>query len=170
MLELHDITESLLDHDDGSCRDVTFQSCSWDGVALAVDDLARTFRTEAAHDSEGLVIPTPFGAAVGLLAASTQPGYLCFLFESAVSIIQRLQLFVGKDEVGAPLVEATFFPEDVDQTGNVKECFVRWANDLQAVLRAQRYYARYENASWTLGDVGPTSGVFLVSNELSDGA
>ena len=30
-----------------------------------------------------------------------------------------------------------------------------------------RYYARYENASWRFGDIGPESGVFLASDASS---
>ena len=170
MRELHDVIEALFDEDDGSCRELTFQGSSWDGVAIAVEKLARGSRTEAAHDEEGLEISRPFGDSVAQFSTSTRPVSMYFIFESEACIVKRVRLFVSKDDDGSPYVEITFFPEEVDRSSDVKQRFVGWSDELQVTLRAQRYYARYENASWRVGDVGPTSGVFLVSNDLRDGA
>ena len=61
-------------------------------------------------------------------------------------------------------LELTFFPGDVARTPSLRRDFIEWANQMQRCLRARRYHARYENASWELGDTGPDSGVFLVSD------
>jgi hypothetical protein len=73
------------------------------------------------------------------------------------------------EESEAPFVELTFFPEDVVRTPELGKDFVEWADGIRAQLRARRMFARYENASWALGDVRAGSGVFLVSEVVDPG-
>ena len=88
------------------------------------------------------------------------------LFKLGAGPITNLQAFVCSAEDGSPFVELTFFPEDVRQTPSLRSEFIAWADNLKSRLRARRYYARYENASWRFGDIGANSGVFLVSDDV----
>ena len=76
--------------------------------------------------------------------------------------VRDLQIFLFREADGTPFVELTFFPEDVAKTGDVRTTFLQWLEALRDMLGAHRCYARYENASWTFGDVAQGSGVFLV--------
>jgi hypothetical protein len=84
------------------------------------------------------------------------------VFDAGTGLLSHLQIFVSHENEGNALVELVFFPEDVDKQ-NLRETFLEWVHKMQKLLQAPCSYARYENHSWTLGDVGPQSGVFLVS-------
>ena len=59
MKELHDITTSLLDDRDGSCRDLNFEEPTWDGVARMLDALSTAFEALSATDHEGRTLLHP---------------------------------------------------------------------------------------------------------------
>ena len=160
MMELHDVAAALLD-DDGSCRDVNFENPTWDGVATLFENLLQHFHVASAGDHEGREIPEPIPSSVVALAQTG--GFAQVFFSDGTGLVTRFQVFVSSEEDGSPFVEITFFPQDLDRDQDVKRVFVEWTDELQALLRARRYYARYENASWKFGDLSPTGGVFLVS-------
>jgi hypothetical protein len=89
---------------------------------------------------------------------------------SSMGPLQNLQVFICSEEDGSPFVELTFFPDDVESGPFLRRDFIAWARQMQTHLGARRYYARYENASWRLGDTGPQSGVFLVSDDITQNA
>jgi hypothetical protein len=163
--ELHDIVRALTDYAEGFCRDVTFVGSTWEGVDALIEHLERLFNRESATDNEGQqVLGSVSGGAI-------KTGSVHLVLGDGSGVLRRLQVFVDQGEVDEhPRVELTFFPEDVVRAGNVRQNFIDWLDDARRHLQARRYYARYENASWTLGDTGPTSGVFLVSNEAEHDA
>jgi hypothetical protein len=85
-------------------------------------------------------------------------------------MLRNLQAFICCEDDGSPFVGLTFFPDDVRQTSFLRDEFITWAQMLRLRLGAQRYYARYENASWQFGDISAQSGVFLVSDDIAEDA
>jgi len=92
------------------------------------------------------------------------------IFNAGVGLIRNLQVFICSEEDGSPFVELTFFPDDVVPGPFLRRNFIGWAQRMQTHLRARRYFARYENASWRFGDTGAQSGVFLVSDDITQDA
>jgi hypothetical protein len=163
MRELIDIVTSLLDVD-GACRDVTFEGSSWNGVADLIRCLQASYPDCSASAQEVRALTGPLAAS--LSRAIRDKGCVLIEFRRGPGIIKRLQVFVSGEADGSPFVELTFFPEDVKPTQELRCDFIEWADTMQRHLRARCYYARYENASWQLGDISSTGGVFFVSDEL----
>lgn len=166
MTDLHDIATSLLDRD-GSCRDVNFEHPVWCGVDDMIRRLRSTFKKIKVFDSGGNTINE---LAPGSVFSAAKNGFVQLVLEEGSDLIANLQVFVALEDDGTPFVELTFFPEDVKATSNLKRDFITWADEIRRLLRADRYFARYENASWEFGDLGPTSGVFLVSEHAKPNA
>jgi len=78
--------------------------------------------------------------------------------------MRHLQIWASSENPERPLVEALFFPDEINKK-DLRANFLEWASQMCTRLEAIRYYARYENWSWTVGDIGPGSLVFLVSSE-----
>ena len=152
-----DLVSCLLD-DDGSCRDLNFEAPSWKGVQRTLQSLGRMFADGSVSDHEGRNPPEPYPIS---LASIPRDGGSAVLQEGS-GPLSRLQVFVAAENDGSPFIELTFFPEDVAQTQDLRGEFMRWADGLRTELEARRLYVRYENASWELGDVGSSSGVFFV--------
>lgn len=163
MKELHDIATSLLDAD-GSCRDINFEAPTWEGVEDLMGSLVGSYKNASATDREGRTIATLPRA---LLEAARDSGSVHLILKEGDGPIKFLQVFVFSEEDGAPFVELTFFPADIERTPTLRDEFIEWAEAARARLGALRYYARYENASWEFGDTGANSGVFLVSDEAA---
>jgi len=98
-----------------------------------------------------------------LQSVQTRGGAVQILLAGGHQLVSHLQMFVSDGASPCPFVELTFFPQDVLQRPGLRERFVRWLQGMQRTLGATRAYARYENASWTFGDVAAGSGVFFAS-------
>jgi len=160
--ELHDIFECLSDAD-GSARVVTFEHCSWNGVEELISGLGTTFERYTATYGEGEETTNP--APTSVVSSVKQKGLGHLVFYTGVGLMKHLQIWVWMSEnAERPLVEALFFPDEID-TRDLRGTFLEWASGMCTRLEAVRYYARYENWSWTVGDIGPGSLVFLVSSE-----
>ena len=160
MDELHDLVESLTIHDDGSCRDVNFLCPTWEGVDRFVASIDASFVRSSAVNGEGRTIE---GRISTLVASGKGTAHL--VFESGTGVLRRIQVFVYCEDDGSPFIELTFFPEDVVQSPALQRDFTEWAQGACRQLQARRLFVRYENASWTFGDTGSNSGVFLVFGE-----
>lgn len=167
MREFHDVVASLLDVD-GACRDLNFEHPTWAGVGDLIGHLGNSFKEVSASDLEGHVIAEVDPGSVS--TAARESGSAHVVFGEGSGLIKRLQVFVVREADGSPFVELTFFPDDVEPAENLRADFLIWANDLRACLKARRYYARYENASWRFGEIGADSGVFLVSDLVAPDA
>ena len=161
MKELHDIAASLINAD-GSCRDINFEAPTWEGVEDLMANLIGSYGNASATDGEGRTVATLPNA---LLETARDIGSVHLILREGSGLIKFLQVFVFSEEDGAPFVELTFFPDDVERTPTLRGDFIEWANTMRARLGARRYYARYEDVSWQFGDTGANSGVFLVSDE-----
>lgn len=167
MKELHDVASALLDVD-GFCRDLNFERPTWAGVGALTGRLQESFKEISATDLQGHEIADVSPESVSYAARDS--GSVRLLFGGGTGLIRHLQLFIVREAGGSPFVELTFFPDDVRPAEDLRTEFLSWANDLRACLRARRYYARYENASWRFGDIGDGSGVFLVSDPVAPDA
>jgi len=166
MAKHEDIAASLLDLDDGSCRDINFEAPTWDGVEELIVSLAGSFKKASGTDGDGRDILGDFPASV--MAAAHNNGGVYLVFDKGRSPIRCLQVFVLPEADGSPFVELKFSPVDVETSETLTDDFIRCVDDIRKQLRAKRYYVRYENASWEFGDTGRYSGVFLASDEVDD--
>jgi len=159
MEEFHDIARSILDDDDGSCLDLNFDRPTWAGLGKAFEYLLEAFDTAAATRGDGGEIPEP---KPDRLVETTAGGEsLHVILNGGHDLFRNMQVFACRDADGGPFLELTFFPSDVQRIPNLRNAFVEWVQMVRDLLAASRAYARYENASWKQGDVGPNSGVFL---------
>lgn len=158
-----EFTAFLVD-DEGTCRELTFQGSTREGVCAGIEWLDARGRFESASDDTGTDLQRPLRAALTALAEHREPRSATFTFVDDLGVVRRGLVFVAFSPDEAPFVEISFFPEDVNASGDVSASLTTWAETLRAELRARRYFFRYENASWVLGDVGRWSGVFCVSD------
>jgi hypothetical protein len=162
MSHLPDLVESLLD-DDGSCRDLNFESPTWPGVEALLAAFEVTCGAASGCDQQGESLDGPLAEAA--VAAARGGRHVSLDFGDCSGPIKNLQAFVCAEKNGAPFVEITFFPTDVVRSETLRSDFIAWAAKLQSLLEARRIYARYENVSWRLGDTQPGAGVFWVGEE-----
>jgi len=163
--EIGDIVASLLD-DDGSCRDLNFDEPTWEGVGAMISQFSRSFSSGVVRDDSGEPASRSYPDSMAVLL----DGGGAAVLESGGPPIHRIQVYIFVEEDGSPYVELTFSPEDVAVTPSLRTDFIDWAEGVRVALRARRYYARYENVSWDFGDIGPASGVFLVSDGVDGDA
>jgi hypothetical protein len=166
MLDSLKAVEAALQDWDGSTRDLNFDSATWEGVSGLVRDFNPEFASArvgcSSADTTELQIDDVDEALRGV---QRNGGSAQILLDGGTGFVRHLQIFVSASTASSPNVELTFFPPDVRQVPNVGACFVEWACRARAILGASAVYARYENASWVLGDVAPESGVFFYSEE-----
>ncbi len=161
MRELQDIEAALLDVD-GFCRDVNFEGVTWDGVAQLVRYLEPSFEERSARDRDGNLLNEPHSKTT--IASTRESGAAHLTYNRGSGIVKHLQVFICREDNGSPFVALTVFPQDVVRSQDLKHDFIEWVNEMCAHLQAKRYYCRYENASWSLGDTDTMSGVFIISN------
>jgi hypothetical protein len=158
---LHDVRECLLDQD-GSCRDINFETPTWPGAFRLVGQLEAQF----ARVCLGTSTFTEFqDASTAMSRVQRDRGHAQLLFREGNGLLAELQLFVSVEKDGTPFVEITFFPQDVIPVPSLSDAFITWVRDVRKALCSCCSFVRYENASWTFGDIGPNSGVFIVSND-----
>ena len=156
------IDAALLDVD-GSCRDMNFDRATWPGVRSLIDRARREFGdVRVGFTSHGTDEVQVADVEVALDLVEQRGGCVQLLLNHGSSVLRHLQIFASSAP-GEPLfVELSFFPQDVLPQVDPHVPFGAWADSVSNVLGATRYFVRYENASWTFGDVGAGSGVFLV--------
>lgn len=162
MMELQDIVASLTNND-GTCRDVSFDGPSWEGVVRLIEDLEPCFHDCSVTDDEGQVFPSLSAASTAW--AGHDGGSVFAVLGRGTGFLKRLQVFISTNDGSSPFVELTFFPEDVEHRDHLKRDFIEWVDKMRCLSGARRCYARHENASWQMADVSPESGVFLVCDE-----
>lgn len=156
-----DFEKSILD-DDGSCREITFECPTWPGVERMLLSIAEEFESGKVVDRHGRPVSGALGSAVGSLVPV---GGIADLI-GGTGPISSMQVFVGSDG-GLPFVELTFRPTDVrvKEGEPLRNRILEWVDTLLAMLQARRYYIRYENVSWSMGDLCGRAGVFYVSDK-----
>ena len=164
MNELLSIETALLD-DDGSCRDVNFSEPTWIGVTQLVKGLGQNFRERRAHNDDGHPLTESHWRKVKSSVLET--GSVHLDYRDSLGVLINLQIWIASEEDGSPFIELTFFPEDLAEMDRLGENFIAWVDAARATLQANRYFCRYENASWRFGDTSQQSGVFFASNGYS---
>jgi hypothetical protein len=160
MEEFHDIVTSVLDAD-GSCRDINFDCPTWAGLEQALKCLFESFGDITVRTDDGAEAEK---SRPSHLVKSIRGGTpLHVLLSRGRGLFRNMQIFASKEENGSPFVELTFFSDDVEQSSTLRGDFIKWVETIRDLMAASRAYARFENASWKQGDVGPSSGVFLVA-------
>lgn len=144
--------ESLLDRD-GSTRDVNFTPVTREALVSFLEYLTADYRLDSACDIDGEDV-VPIVTALGfadVIQGST--GYVHATLSNPSAIIRFLQFFVfwNADEPGFG-VEVSFFPEDITKEQLTLDAFCKMLSNWNAVLQADDYFVRYENASWKLYD------------------
>ena len=163
MIDRSGIMAALTDVD-GTCRDINFEGYSWEGVEGLLSYLVECSNSAPALDGQGRQMDPIPGS---LVEAARKTGCVHLSLGEPCELIGHLQVFIATNEDKSPFVELTFFPEDIETTESLEGDFIEWLDSVQLRLGAQRYYVRYENASWQTGDTSPSSGVFLVSDEVA---
>jgi hypothetical protein len=157
------LRDALLDVD-GSCRDITYDGASWDGIGKLLLHLRK-------HYSKMKGSRSPLGEDVtSALLADEMPSVLpkepdtfCLLVaEDSSAMISHLQIFVAREKDDSPFIEMTFFPQDLRASDDLVQRFRDLADNWAQLLDASKYYVRYENASWKFGDCSFGSGVVFV--------
>jgi len=162
-----DVEAALREHD-GSCRDINFTDATWDGLHDLVQAMSADFgRVSVGSTSRDTHDAAITNVAVALDLARRVGGMAQIILNEGRGFVAHLQIFVfGIPGESSPDIELTFFPQDIRSTAGLGASFLAWADRAQALTRSSGYYARYENASWTSGDVSPASGVFFVRTPL----
>ena len=157
----------VFDYADGLCRDVNFEGGDWVGVSRLLAWFQGAYPVVQGHDHEGAdVVALLSASAEELRVALHGQGYLHYHGSQASGLIKDIQVFVGPEEDGSPFVEITFFPEYIDKQQYTTDGFVALVDHWRSLLRAVRFFVRYENASWELGDTGAHSGVIFTSDDI----
>ena len=161
MADFHAVETALLEHDDGSCRDVNFLEPTWDGVTTLIKRFEQVFGERTASDGEGNPLTEPHWQH--LIASVLKTGYVHMVYRNSAETLTNVQAYVTSEDNGSPFIELTFFPEDLAQARNLGRDFIAWIDGAQTTLQARHYYCRFENASWSFGDVSRYSGVFFAT-------
>lgn len=153
--------EKLNSLDGGSCRDLTFSALTDQQAKSLVFWLCEIYpETEvnaySSIDSAEIEPTMFFGSKFHSMHISAK---------SSVSVVQRLQLFLFREKDGSFFSELTFFPEDVLTKGNLLQMINNWLDGIVEKVKPTEYYLRFENASWTFGEVSEYSGVILYEND-----
>jgi hypothetical protein len=163
-MKKNSVAACLLDID-GSCRDINFEAPTWAGIKKLITLLEADFKSTTSSDTHGHELGKPFSENFSLPARNGEYARMCF--NEGEGLITDIQVFVCTEENSVPFIELTFFPDDLRQSPTLEADFVAWAEELRLTLESQRYYVRYENASWQFGEISPHSGVFLVSDGVA---
>ena len=150
MRELHDIVECLCDAD-GSARVVTFEHCSWNGVEELITGLRTSFERYTATYTDEEVATNPSPASVVSSAQEKGIGHL--VFDTGVGLMKHLQIWVLSENGERPLVEALFFPEDIDKK-DLREAFLKWQAECVLGLRQSAIMQGMKTGLGQLGILG----------------
>ena len=158
-----DFRTGLLDPDSGSARDINFAGLTLPDVLIVVRRVLAFTNDGSACNGDGveLSLDTQIVYNATLATAHTQ---LCLSSDSTP--FRHFQPFSCIHD-DAPFVELTFLPDDIVDRADPLTSVVRFVNGLCVGTSVSDYFVRYENASWDLGDTGPTSGVIFTKADVA---
>lgn len=149
--------ERILDCD-GSCRDITFTPTSESATVAFLHALLTQYHVDWACDYNGHDRSQQLHTDESLDGID---GYLHVILIDDQALIPHLQLFIDQDQAsGEYCLEATFFPNDLDAQRFSMSKFRKLIDNWNAILQADDYFVRYENASWQLYDVTDLSVIY----------
>ena len=148
---------------DGSCRDINFDGVKWSGVEAYINKVSGLYSSLKcqAWEPEGEAIEVDSKEIVKRLKIPKTSAQI--YSEDINNIIKQLQIYLFTEENGQPFIELTFFPEDINIELKDIDLFIKLIKDWNDTLAANKYYVRYENASWEFGDISKYSGIIYTS-------
>ncbi len=161
LADLDRIRDELLERD-GSCRDVNFVGMTWADALTILRRLIERADTGTAVDANGGALQLD-ASIVHEASRTTSHVHLCL--ESSSVPFTHFQCFIFAD-TDVPFMELTFFPDDIVHSDAPLREVVHFLDSLCAGTSITDYFVRYENASWTFGDNGPTSGVIFTRSTV----
>lgn len=157
-----DIEEQVIDID-GSCRDINFPDVGRSEAVALLNQMKQSCKLKNSTDSEGNIISTQ-GIIKRLSSSDTETISSYWLCQGLVS---QVQLFISWAKGEEIFVEITFFPQDVDTTAYTLTEFTGWLKPILVALSTSTYFVRYENSSWSYGDISETSGVIFTNSQYA---
>ena len=155
------IEEQILDKD-GTCRDIAFPIISVEGASKLLDLFATSFNLNVARDLEGETLSISQAQRYIDTAVS---GMIHAIWQSS-ELITHIQLFLDWENRDFS-AEITFFPDDIIQERFSMERFYQFLEPIVQAANSEKFYVRYENASWNIGDTGKGSGVIFSHEEFN---
>ncbi len=151
-------TKLALSEDDGSCRDINFAAPDPARLLDMLEDLQSQFGEVYGHTWEGDEFSHvgPDGA-YGYFQST---GDVELELREGRGLISNLQVYLFREKDGSLFIELTFFPEAL-QGEKPAERLIALAARWKSILRAEKVFCRYENASWRL-EAGDSDDVFWV--------
>ena len=144
-MDREEISKYLLDSD-GSTRDITFTPANRENVLAFMKEIFSGYKSTSLNDNEGESITPSVEALESCL--NTEEGYIHGVFESNISLIRNIQVFLDWPEDGKFGVELSYFPQDINSDlfefdKFFKKIYMWWDK-----LESEEIFIRYENASW----------------------
>ncbi|MGE3180606.1 MAG: hypothetical protein AB7N71_03180 [Phycisphaerae bacterium] len=163
MNQFDEFRSCLLDHDDGSCRNINFTPLKMADFATMVRRLFSLATDFTGHDSNGKELPfDPDAFVESITLSDSSHGVL----KNVAGVFSQLQIFAWLVEGGLS-VELTFFPEELISATDPLFALVEFLTELCREIDITEYYVRYENAGWQFGETGPESGVIFTRSRVS---
>jgi len=163
-MDAADVKSSLLDYDGGTGHDINFAGATWAGVGRLFTWIVEAYDHVGAVRCDGTDCIDQVTDGQNPEALLRSPGDSLSVGALAPEALLRdIQLLILRDDDGAPYVELTFFPGDVDQKTFSLPAFIELVQRLSELLEATKFFVRSENASWKFGDCGRDSGVIFTS-------
>jgi hypothetical protein len=161
-----ELTEQILDRDDGSCRDINFDRLDWDGAIAVIAMLLRDASSATATEGDGQSLDVAAVGGTGICQCARNTRSCHVVLTDVADLFQSLQAYVCPEEDGSAFVELTFFPDEVIRGSFTTDKLVDYIIHLSTIGRANNFYLRYENASWKLGSTGHGTGVITTWHEI----
>lgn len=149
---------------DGSCRDINFDGANWTGVESFIEKIADLYSSLKCQVWQFNEEANEVGCKDMLKNLKMSGASAQIYAEDISNILQQLQIFIFTEDNNQPFLELTFFPQDVNlEPGNI-DAFINLVQDWNDILKATKFFVRYENASWKFGDESKYSGVIYTSD------
>jgi hypothetical protein len=159
--------EISLQERDGFCRDINFAFPTKQGATNLVGWFCQNYMIHLATTGAGIDVTSELADCNYDLSKLLPDGSLHIVGENPEALITRLQVFIGNEEGGTLFVELTFFPDDLGKLFTIRR-FIHFVENIKQQLQSDRYFVRFENASWASGALSPGSGVIFQSEDIKD--
>ena len=150
---------------EGFCRHITFGGVNWLGIESFIQkvaDLYSSIKCLAWQPKEYEPIEVDYKDILNSLKKAWALAEI--YVEDTNNILQQLQIDISVDEDVQPLLELTYYPEDINLEPENIDSFINLVEDWYNTLKAKTFFVRYTNGMWDFGDASQESGVIYTSN------
>ncbi|MDY6970665.1 MAG: hypothetical protein SVR08_18725 [Spirochaetota bacterium] len=154
----------MITDNDGSCRDINFTGVKWMSVEAFINKLFDSYssvKIQLTHSGKETT-EVEFRDFIDDIKKNDTSANI--YAEDTNNTIQQLQMYIFTDSNGQPFIELTFFPQDLNLSAERIDEFLSLIEEWKDILEATKFFVRYENMSWKLGDTSKYSGVIYTSN------